>query len=104
DPEHREWVTPGNPKRSIALWSQIWGQYREKEDERDHESGRRLQASLGFIADFLHQTRMDLIVKVQIQRWRRHTRYGGGENDELKYPEPSARFFLFKSGGGLFAI
>jgi hypothetical protein len=103
-PECRKWAIPGDPKSSIVLWSQIWGQYREKEDEGGRESGRRLQASSGFVAEFLRKTQMDLIVKVQIQRLRRRTRYGGGEDDEFKYPEPSARFFLFKLDGGLFTI
>jgi hypothetical protein len=102
DPEHRQWVTASNPKGSIALWAQIWGEYHEKDDEDGRESGRRLQASLGFITEFLRKSQMDLIVKVQIRRLR-HTRYGDGENDEFKYPEPSARFFLFKPGG-LFTI
>ena len=104
DSEHRQWVVPGDPTRSIALWSQIWGSYREKDDEDGRESGRRLQASLGFVAEFLRKTQMDLIVKVQMQRLRRHTRYEGGENDEFKYPEPSARFFLFRPDGGLYTI
>lgn len=104
DPEHRQWVVSGDPKERTCLWSQTWGQYREKEDEGDRASGRRLQASLGFIAEFLRKTQMDLIVKVQIQRSRRHTRYGSGENDEFRYLQPSARFFLFKPDGGLFTI
>jgi hypothetical protein len=104
DCEHRQWVVLGDPRRSIALWSQVWGEYREKDDEDGHDSGRRLQASLGFVVEFLRKTQMDLIVKVQIQRWRRHTHYGGGEKDEFKYPEPSARFFLFRPEGGLYTI
>jgi hypothetical protein len=104
DPERRKWAIPSDPKSSIALWSEIWGEYREKEDEGGRESGRRLQASLGFVAEFLRKTQMDLIVKVQIQRLRRHSRHGGGDDDEFKYPEPSARFFLFKPDGGFFTI
>lgn len=102
DPEGREWILSGDSGSTTALWSQIWGEYREREDEGGSESGRRLQASSAFIAELLRKTRLDLIVKVQIHRWKRRTHYD--EDYEFRYSQPSARFFLFKSDGGLFTI
>lgn len=104
DSEHREWVLSDDPEARVALWSQIWGQYREKKDDEGRESGSRLQASLCFISEFLKRTQMNLIVKVQIRRLLRGSRHGGDEDDEFKYPEPSGRFFLFKRDGGVFTI
>jgi hypothetical protein len=104
DPDHRHWILPSDPKSGVELWSQMWGYYLEKEDEDGHDSGRRLQASIGFIAELLSRTAMELIVKVQIERRRRRTRYEGGKNDEFRYREPSTRFFLFKADGSLRTI
>lgn len=102
DPEGREWILSRDLGSAIALRSQVWGEYREREDQDGSENGRRLQASSAFIAELLRKTRLDLIVKVQIQRWKRRTHYN--EDYESRYSQPSARFFLFKSDGDLFTI
>lgn len=101
DLEQRDWYNPLDPEKRMALRSRIWGHLHEEGTENG-EHGSRLQASLHFISEFLSKTQQDLIVKIQIRRTMRHTRYGGLDDIEFKYPEPSARFFLFGHDGGIY--
>lgn len=97
DPERRIWTI--REQARPALRSTLWGQFKERRDEEEGESGCRLQASYEFVQSLLRNLRMDLIAKVQIHRRHRQTRYGGRQSNDFGYIEPSARFFLVKGDG-----
>jgi hypothetical protein len=101
DAEHRRWHTEVN--HGETAWSQVWGHFPEKDDhdETGHESGSRFQASLAFVVELLRKLRMDLIVKVEIERRRRYSRWERSRDNELEYILPSARLFLLKSDGSV---
>jgi len=104
DSENRVWQMNVGGKEEDAIWSQIWGCYREKDDPRANESGRRLQTSLVFVMEFLRKSHMDLIVEVEINRSMRQSRYGGSINDEIKHIQPKARLFIIKKDGSIHAL
>jgi hypothetical protein len=104
DPEQRHWRMAAIERDPIALWCQIWGQSRERNDEEEPENGRRLQGSFEFVREFLRRVGMDLIIKVEIRRRLRHSRYHRDSSDDFEYILPSARLFLAKSDGSIRAI
>ncbi|MDP2602700.1 MAG: AVAST type 3 anti-phage nuclease/ATPase Avs3a [Deltaproteobacteria bacterium] len=101
DAERRRWHA-GAALGDVA-WSQVWGHFREKDDhdEMNHESGSRFQTSLAFIVELLRKLGMDLIVKVEIERRHRYSRWERSRDDDLGYILPSARLFLLRSDGSL---
>ncbi len=97
DTEHRRWFVQGDHVE--VAWAQVWGTFVEKDDdETNHESGVRFQASFEFIVSLLHKLDMDLIVKVEIERHRRYFRWER-RNDDIRFIPPSARLFLVKTNG-----
>jgi len=97
DTEHRRWFVQGD--HINVAWAQVWGTFLEKDDdETNHESGVRFQASFEFIVSFLRKLEMDLIVKIEIERRRRYYRWER-RNDDIGYTLPSARLFLVKTDG-----
>jgi hypothetical protein len=104
DSERRVWRVKVDQRDQDVLWSQLWGQYREKDDETDGGSGSRLQASFCFIVEFLRRIGTDLIVEIQIERRFRHSRYERSKDDDLGFIPRSARLFLAKPDGSLCAI
>jgi hypothetical protein len=101
DPERRIWSSRGADEDGIVMWSQVWGQYRERDDDGDSDKGTRLHASASFVFDLLRKMDSDLIVCVQIRRDFRHTRYGRRREHGLEYILPSTRFFLARSDGSI---
>jgi hypothetical protein len=100
DAEQRTWTAGGGP----AMWVETWGQYQEKDDDDEgHDSGERLRASLGFIIEFLRNMDMDLIVKVDIDRRLRRSRYESNA-DDIGYVPGSAKYFLIRSDGSLASL
>lgn len=101
DDERRRWHA-GAALGDVA-WSQVWGHFPEKDDydEMNHESGSRFQTSLAFIVELLRKLGMDLIVKVEIERLHRYSRWERSRDDDLGYILPSARLFLLRSDGSL---
>lgn len=97
DTEHRRWfVQVGHID---VAWAQVWGIFLEKDDdETNHESGVRLQASFEFIVSLLRKIEMDLIVEVEIERRGRYYRWER-RNDDIGFIPPSARLFLVKTDG-----
>lgn len=49
DPEGRIWHLGGTDEDGIVLWSEVWGECRERDDDGDFERGTRLQASTSFV-------------------------------------------------------
>jgi len=104
DSESRVWRVQNGKQEENALWSQVWGYYREKDDETEKESGSRIQGSFRFVLEFLRKIDMDLIIEVEIERQLRRPRYESYKEDDLGFIPPSARFFLVKSNGNVCTI
>jgi hypothetical protein len=104
DTEQRQWRMRIGERDQIALWCQVWGQRRERDDDEEPEGGRRLQGSLDFVCELLRRVGMDLIIKVEIERRLRHPRYYRESSDEFGYIQPSARLFLVKPDGTVYTV
>ena len=104
DSERRIWRDTTNGHVRNALWSQLWGKWSERRDHEEGDHGRRLQASTDFIAAFLSEMDMDLIIKVQLDRRLRNRHYERSENGDIGFVPPSARLFLFKPDGSLSSL
>lgn len=103
DVEHRRWFLQGDG--IDVAWSQLWGHFHEKnDDEMNHESGARFQASFPFIVSLLRELEMDLIVKVEIERRRRYSRWERSNDDDIGFIPPSARLFLIRSDGSISSL
>jgi len=97
DTEHRRWFVQGD--HFDVAWAQVWGTFVEKDDDEiNHESGVRFQASFEFVVSLLHKLEMDLIVQIEIERRRRYYRWER-RNDDIEFIPPSARLFLVKTDG-----
>ena len=100
DVEHRRWFVQGD--HVDVAWSRVWGHFHEKDDdEANHESGVRFQASFAFIMSLLQKLEMELIVKVEIERRRRYSRWERSNDDKIGFIPPSARLFLIRSNGSI---
>jgi len=104
DPENRVWCRQNDRTGEIVIWSQIWGCHRDKDDETEGERGRRLQASFSFLMDFLKIMNMDLIIKIQIWREVRRSRYDTHGKEDIGYIPPYTKIFVIKTDGHIFAI
>jgi hypothetical protein len=104
DSENRIWRLRDSGSERIVLWSQIWGCYEERDHESETERGRRLQTELPFVVDFLKAVEMDLIVKVEIRRELRRSRYERRDDYDVGYLPPYFRLFIVKSDGQIIAI
>jgi hypothetical protein len=104
DSERRVWSLPGDQRDKEAVVSEVWGQYREKDDDRDADRGCRLQFSSEFVFQMLGRMNMDLIVGIEVKRRSRFSRYEKDKDHELGYIPKSVRLFLAKADGSLCAI
>ena len=105
DPEQRQWWMRVGERDQTVLWCKVWGQRRERNDnEEEPERGRRFHGSLGFVCELLRRVGMDLIIKVEIGRRLRHSRYHRESSDEFGYAQPSARLFLVKADGTVYTV
>ena len=97
DTEHRRWFVQGD--HVDVAWAQVWGTFVEKDDdETNHESGARFQASFEFVVSLLSKLEMDLLVEIQIKRSHRYSRWQRSD-DEVGFIPPSTRLFLVKTNG-----
>lgn len=103
DSEGRAWCARHNGKLEEVLRTQVWGRFRENDDEND-ENGRRMQASLPFVVEFLSEIDMDLIVMVEMTRRFRRSPYEGYSNYDIGHIEPSARLFLVGPDGDVCTV
>ncbi len=94
DSDRRVWRTDS----ATTLKSEAWGQIPER-NESERPSGRRLQASVNFVVEFLKTIEMDLVVKVEIQRRSPYQSYETRDSNELRNIGPSARIFIVKGDG-----
>ncbi len=101
DSERRTWRAR---RRHEALWSQVWGEYRDRDDDSEEESGSRLQGALPFVLGFLREIGMDFLVEIEIERRVLHSRYESRKDDGLGFVPPSARLFLVKYDGNVVAL
>jgi hypothetical protein len=100
DVEHRRWFVEGD--HVDIAWSHAWGHFHEKDDdESNHASGTRFQASLQFMMSLLRELKMDLIVEVEINRHRRYSRWEKDKNESIGFILPSARLFLLRYNGSI---
>jgi hypothetical protein len=104
DSEHRAWYIRSKEEQGTVLWSQVWGYYDGGDDENERGRGRRLQAPLSFMTEFLMMVGMDLIVEVEIERRTRRFRYESYKEDGLGYVLASVRLFLIKSDGTIHGL
>ena len=104
DSERRVWCAKHNGKIEEALRSQVWGRFREKDDENDAENGSRIQASVPFVLEFLRKMDMDLMIKVEVTRRIRRSRYESYKNHDIGYIPPSARLFLVRPDGNVCTV
>ncbi len=97
DTEHRRWFVQGD--HINVAWAQVWGTFLEKDDdETNHESGVRFQASFEFVVSLLSKLEMDLLVEIQIKRSHRYSRWQRSD-DEVGFIPPSTILFLVKTNG-----
>ena len=104
DSERRTWSLSSCPSSVIALWSELWGTFQERDSESDGERGARLQASHQFMTDLLRSFDMDLIIKVELHRRVQHAYYERGQEHDIGYVPSSARLFLARADGGLSTV
>ena len=107
DKECRVWQAETEGVRKEVLWSQIWSDGESKDGqyyETEGEYGRRLQASHEFIVELLGRVRMDLIVKVEIER--RLLRHRGERSGDQSpgYLPPDHKIFLLRDDGRTYAL
>lgn len=104
DKEHRNWFVQDDS--TFCICSQVWGHFHEKdEEEKNYESGERLQASFEFIVSLLGELKMDLIVEVQIERRLLYSRWERSSNtDDSKFIPPRSCLFLIKADGSIYTL
>lgn len=100
DNEHRRWFVQDD--HTYVICSQVWGHFQEKdEEEKNYESGDRLQASFEFIVSLVRELQMDLIVEIQIERRLRYSSWERSNDDDGRFIPPSSRLFLIKADGSI---
>ncbi len=101
DPDLRLWQGPADP--APKLQSDVWRHFSEKYTT-ERPTGRRLQASVQFVVQFLKAIGMDLVVEVDIHRQLRRQSYEGRDSDESPTIRPSTKIFIFKHDGTVDAL
>lgn len=101
DAENRRWFV--REDHIEVAWSKVWGDFIEKDDTANHESGVRFQALFDAIVTFLRKLEMDLLVEIQIKRSHRYSRWQRSD-DEVGFIPPSARLFLVKTDGRIYTL
>jgi hypothetical protein len=97
DTERREWQAL---QANAVLRSCVWGEFDEKDDDRAHDKGNRLQASKEFVVEMLAKTGMNLIVEIEINRTHHRSRYDRRDEDNgFEFMLPSARLFIIRADG-----
>jgi hypothetical protein len=96
--QERVWFRSSEEKQEPMLWSQTWGTGHE-DSEPQGNSGHRLQTSRAFLSMLLNEFRMDLIVKVQINRENRRSKYDHNRGENHGYIPPYCRLYLLDSNG-----
>jgi hypothetical protein len=93
--QERTWFHP-DEGRQLMLWSQVWG---TGDEDSGGNSGRRLQASRALLVAIINQFGLDLIVKVQIERKDRQSKYDRNRGEDYGYIPPYCRLYLLGADG-----
>jgi hypothetical protein len=95
----RRWVCDAENAGRVELWSQIWGTPKTQDEESEGQTGRRLQASAGFIRRLLSHSGMSLVVKVQIERRIQRNRYESAKGEDHVFIPSYYRYYIFDDAG-----
>lgn len=98
DKTKRQWL---NENEQVCLISEVWSNG-EQQDHGDCKArGKRLKATLEFLADMLQRLDKQLIIEVRIERSYCNSYSNREEDDDLKYPRPYTQLLLLDSSGKL---
>ena len=62
------------------------------------------RASVPFVLEFLRKMDMDLMIKVEVTRRIRRSRYESYKSHDIGYIPPSARLFLVRPDGNVCTV
>jgi len=99
DVEQREWHLPNSDQ--VVLISELWGDKLPEGRDKAIPHGARLIASFSFLNHLCANLNRDLIIKVQIERHHQYGSYKSEPDDEIKYPPPNCKVYLFSPNGEL---
>lgn len=94
--QERFWFRSNEENQQPVLWSQAWG---SEDEDSGGNLGHRLQASQALLTVLLNEFQMDLIVKVQIDRKNRQSKYDRNRGEDHGYIPPYCRLYLLNSEG-----
>lgn len=94
--QERVWFRLSEGNQQPMLWSQVWG---TDDEDSGGNLGRRLQTSQVLLTILLNEFRMDLIVKVQINRENRQSKYDRNRGEDHGYIPPYCRLYLLDAKG-----
>lgn len=100
DADRRIWVA--QPTTTPVLTSEVWGYFSER-DGYEQPSGRRLNASIPFLLEFLRKSAMDMVVEIDIRKRPRYQSYRN-RDDELADLPQSTRIYIIKGDGTIRAF
>jgi hypothetical protein len=99
DPDKRLHVSSGSDKETVHFLSTVWGDQSEDGYDRERESGSSARVSPSFLTELLVQTKMELVVKVIMERRIRLSRYERPSGDYDGYLPPYSRIYIVRSDG-----
>ena len=95
DSDKRIWR---NDAETPVMFSQVWGYLEERNQDRNPERGRRLQASFDFVKDMLSRANHDLIIEVQIERNRHYRRHENRQDNDEQIPTATKLYLITADG------
>jgi hypothetical protein len=104
DPEQRFWRAKNGHETEPVLWSNLWGHFRDQDEEDEGEGGRRLKASMPLVQEFLSESGNDLLVEVEMSRKEKYSRYFHRQTEGLDHVLPCAKLFLIRGDGSVHTI
>jgi hypothetical protein len=99
DVDQREWRLLESDQ--VVMISEIWGDKSPEGRDKEMPHGTRLIGSFSFLKNLCASLKRDLIIKVQIERHYQYGSYRSEPDDEIKYPPPYCKVYLFKPNGEL---
>jgi hypothetical protein len=97
DIEQREWRLP-NSYQAI-LMSELWGDKASEGRDTGVPRGARITSSNSFLKHLCASLNRDLIIKVEIERHYQYRPYQSESDEEIKYPPPYCKVYLFSADG-----
>ena len=95
DSDKRIWR---NGAETPVMFSQIWGYLEVRNQDRNPERGRRLQASFDFVKDMLSRVNHDLIIEIQIERHRYYRRHENRQDNDEQIPTATKLYLITADG------